>query len=36
MGVDVNWKGRGLEADLLMDVLHRGLQATQALASWGV
>lgn len=36
MGVHVGWKGRGLGADLLMDALHRALQATQAVASWAV
>lgn len=36
MGVDVNWKGRGLGGDLLMDALHRALQATQTVASWAV
>lgn len=36
MGVHSGWKGRGLGTDLLMDALHRALQATQAVASWAV
>ena len=36
MGVHIGWKGRGLGTDLLMDAMHRALQATQAVASWAV
>lgn len=36
MGIHVNWKGKGLGTDLLMDALYRALQATQAVASWAV
>lgn len=36
MGVHLDFRGKGLGTDLLMDALHRALLATQAVASWAV
>ena len=36
MGVHVELKGRGFGTDLLMDALHRALEATKTVASWAV
>lgn len=36
MGVHIDWKGKGLGTDLLMDALYRSLMAAKTVASWAV
>lgn len=36
MGIHLNWQGKGLGTDLLMDALHRALGASREVASWTV